>query len=78
MKDYNIKEMVKDNKTVSFKYYRKNELIYETECGFTFPVPIDDTGDATFAAKDKAILFMRYIRKQISALQSLSAQEYVV
>lgn len=63
-----LKEMVSNNKTVSFKYYRKGELWYSTECGFMFPVPISDTGDGTFADKDKAMLFMRYIRKQIDAV----------
>ncbi len=28
-----------------------------------FPVPIDDTGDATFAKTEKAIHLMRYVRK---------------
>jgi hypothetical protein len=28
-----------------------------------FPVPIEDVGDATFNATEKALLFMRYIRK---------------
>ncbi len=32
---------------------------------FTFPVPIEDTGDGQFNAEDKAILFMRYIRKEL-------------
>lgn len=30
---------------------------------YEFPVPIEDCGDATFPAHEKAILFMRYIRK---------------
>jgi hypothetical protein len=40
-------------------------LWYSTECGFKFPVPIEDCGDGTFLPKDKAMMFMRYIRKQI-------------
>ena len=64
----NIKDMVK-NKTVTFVMYRKGELFYETECGFMFPVPIDDTGDGTFMAQDKAMMFMRYIRKQMEAIE---------
>lgn len=63
----NIKNMVKD-KIVTFEYYRKGELWYKTECGFLFPVPIDDTGDGTFLAKDKAMMFMRYIRKQLQLI----------
>ena len=63
-----IKTMVKD-KVVRFKFYREGELIYETECGFVFPVPLADVGNATFMAEDKALLFMRYIRKHLASLE---------
>lgn len=66
---YNIKDMVKDNKRVKFCYYKHGELFYKTECGFMFPVPISDTGDGIFLDEDKAMLFMRYIRKQIEAIK---------
>ena len=66
----NIKDMVKDNKQVTFEFYRKGELWYKTECNFLFPVPIEDTGDGTFLKEDKAMMFMRYIRKQIEAVKS--------
>ena len=61
-----IKEMVRDKKKVTFTHYKSNELWYATECGFRFPVPISDCGEAKFLAEDKAMLFMRYIRKQIA------------
>ncbi len=61
--------MVSSGKTVTFEFYRKGELWYTTECGFKFPVPISDTGDGTFLKSDKAMLFMRYIRKQIDEVQ---------
>ncbi len=61
-----LKEMVKDKK-VRFRFYREGELWYETEDGFQFPVPINDTGTGFFNAEDKAILFMRWIRKQLAA-----------
>lgn len=64
----NIKEMVSSGKKVKFLFYKQKELWYETECGFQFPVPIDDTGDGIFLVKDKAMLFMRYIRKHIQLL----------
>lgn len=64
----NIKEMIK-NKIVKFTYYREGHLYYITECGFEFPVPISDTGEATFKNEDKAIYFMRYIRKHIDEIQ---------
>ena len=66
----NIKDMVKD-KSVSFQYYKDGQLFYSTECGFVFPVPIDDVGNATLNAKDKALLFMRYIRKHIKTVENL-------
>ncbi len=64
-----LKELVKD-KVVRFKYYRDGELWYETEDGFDFPVPISDTGTGIFQAEDKAILFMRWIRKYMAERES--------
>lgn len=64
-----VKDMVKGGKRVRFKHYRTGNLWYETECGFVFPVPIDDTGDAIFHAEDKALLFMRYIRKHFDMIE---------
>lgn len=64
-----IKEMVANNKKVTFMFYRKNELWYKTECGFEFPIPISDTGDACFNNEDKALLFMRWIRKHLESIQ---------
>lgn len=52
--------------TSSLIYYRKGFLYYQTDdTEFTFRVPVDDTGDATFNAKEKSLLLMRYIRKEI-------------
>ena len=65
----NIIEMVKD-KIVTFELYKDSNLWYTTECNFKFPVPITDVGNATMLANDKAILFMRYIRKHIELLES--------
>ena len=64
-----LKEMIINNQKVRFCYYRDSQLWYETECGFRFPVPIGDAGTATFLSEDRAILFMRYIRKQMAALE---------
>jgi hypothetical protein len=54
---------------VKFQYYREGNLYYETETGVLFAVPISDTAEATFLAEDKAILFMRYLRKHFEALK---------
>lgn len=64
-----LKEMVNNNQKVRFRYYRDRELWYTTECGFEFPVPIDDTGTGVFMAQDRAILFMRWIRKHREVIE---------
>lgn len=63
-----IKDMVRDGKKVKFLLYKQKELWYATECGFEFPVPVEDTGDGVFLNEDKAILFMRYIRRHVDYL----------
>ena len=68
---YNLKEMVSDNKKAKFLFFKLNELWYETETGFKFPVPtnVEEVGDATFHAEEKALMLMRYIRKHIAYLE---------
>ena len=63
-----ILEMVKDKK-VTFVYYRDGDLYYTTECGFVFPVPISDLGTATALSEDKALLFMRYIKRHKKVIE---------
>ncbi len=62
----NIVDIVKDN-TVRFVRYRQGVAYYgvsvPSEGDFMFPVPLADIGDATLELEDKAILFMRYIRR---------------
>lgn len=65
-----IKEMIGGDKKVKFIFYRKNELWYEAENGFRFPVPVSDTGDAAFLPEDRAMLFMRYIKAQMKAVEA--------
>jgi len=63
-------DMVKGQ--VHFDYYRDGEMWYKTDSGFIFPVPVHDKreiGNATFMRDDKAILFMRYIRKYKEELE---------
>ena len=64
-----IKDIVKDN-MVRFLRYRKGIAYYAVrvpaeDADYAFPVPLDDIGDATLEAEDKAMLFMRYIRKAL-------------
>lgn len=63
----NIAEIIKDNK-VCFSYYRAAVVYYNVwykKIAYQFPVRLDDVGDATLMNEDKAIMFMRYIRKAI-------------
>lgn len=64
-----LKELVQG--TVSFEYYRSGHLYYSTSVdpSFVFPVPVSDTGEASFLKEDKAMLFMRYIRKYLKELE---------
>lgn len=56
---------------VTFEHYSDGSLWYRTsETNLLFPVPIEDIGTATFLSKDKALLFMRYIRKHLAALEA--------
>ncbi len=60
-------EIVKDNKVV-FEFLREGIAYYNVtvnENTWSFPVPLEDIGEATLLKEDKAIIFMRYIRKAI-------------
>jgi len=71
-----LKQMVANENKVRFVFYRDRALHYETEDGFIFPVPIDDAGSATFGTEEKALLLMRYIRKQLNVIeQAKQSQE---
>lgn len=62
-----LKTLIKDNK-VKFDFYRAGVMYYTvtSHCiTHRFPVRLDDIGDATLLNEDRAILFMRYIRKAI-------------
>ena len=71
-----IKEMVEKGKKVTFCYYREGELWYITECGFKFPVPITDVNGACVKNQDKALLFMRWIRRHLSYLDKAKEENY--
>ena len=59
---------------VKFIFFKDDCLWYETEDGWQFPVPIEDTkngqgASATFNAIDKGIFFMRWIKKYMEFLE---------
>lgn len=56
--------------TVEFGCFRQGYFYYNvaddnTGLEYQFPIPIEDIGTATLESRDKAITFMRWIRKAI-------------
>lgn len=72
-----IKEIVRDDNIAEFEYYLDHNLWYKVMFTkddlsfgeFSFPVPIDDIGNATFNRTERAMLMMRYIRKHMKTLE---------
>lgn len=60
-------ELVKHGQTVHFTHADPTHLWYVTSEGVQFSVPVADIGEATFAAHDKALLFLRYLRPHWAA-----------
>ena len=65
-----IKRAVQNGAKVTFQFYRKGDLWYQTAYGETFSVPVSDVGDGVFMAEEKGILFMRYMREWNEALEA--------
>lgn len=61
-------KLIKDQ-TVHFQFARETDLWYKTSNNFMFPVPFSDMEKGTFLRDDKAIYFMRYIRKQLAKVE---------
>lgn len=71
VKAHDLKYLVKDN-WVQFDSFRQGMFCYKLtskngkEPEYTFPVPLEDIGTATMLKEDKALTFMRWIRKAIN------------
>lgn len=68
-KDINLTNLIKNN-IVTFDSFRAGIFYYiigesDTPDEYLFQVPLSDIGTATLLATDKAIYFMRWIRKSI-------------
>ena len=75
-----LKDLVKTGNVVTFDSYRQGHFYYNVaHCTqeqlmnsdtavtiYQFPVPIEDIGTATLLHTDKAITFMRWIRKAMT------------
>lgn len=70
MNGLKISYFVKTGNEVEFDYFMDGNLYYTVSDGqdvYRFFVPIEDTGHSTFKRTDKAITFMRWIRKAIES-----------
>lgn len=72
-----LKEVVAPGKMVTFCTFDYPTMWYQTECGFKFPIPLDDTKDASFKKEDRAIFFMRWIRKHIDEITKAQREQGV-
>ena len=64
----NVKDHIRG--IARFEYFRDSSLWYRTESNLLFPVPISDTGTATFPSEEKAMFFMRWIRKYLAEVET--------
>jgi hypothetical protein len=72
----NLTEVVKNNK-VNFDSYRAGFFYYTVGVGdseYRFPIEANDIGQATLLASDKAIIYMRWIRKAIDGHQFIKTK----
>lgn len=68
-KTVSIKEHVVNNQKVHFSFFRDNQFWYKTDLGFLFPISLEEvqSGKVTLLQEDKALLFMRWMRKYIDS-----------
>lgn len=76
-KSVKIVDLVRDSKKVRFSYYRDKEFWYQHEDGLMFPVALSEVDSpetrATLLSEDKAIYFMRWIKKYIEVAKKEAA-----
>lgn len=77
MKIPTVTELVKNNNLAQFDRCEDRTLWYAVHYNasdtgyvlqFEFPISIDDTAGGVFRAHDKALFFMRWIRKHVEFL----------
>lgn len=60
---------VKDNKKVKFVCLKNENMWYQTESGFQFPIPLSETVGGEFPVEDKALYYSRWIGRFIKDLE---------
>ena len=69
VKMHSVKDIVKGNQA-EFSHLVNGCAYYSVQVEqltYTFPVPLNDVNDATLLKADKAIFFMRWIKKAIES-----------
>ena len=72
-----VSDHVGNGQKAIFRRYAAGALWYETDrTGFLFQVPVDEIEGTSVSAREPAILFMRWIRRQMdSNEQALKEQQ---
>lgn len=72
-----LSDLVRDNKKVRFSYFRDNEFWYQHEDGLLFSISLAEAtaGRATFLAEDRAMYFMRWMKRFIEAYKKTLQEE---
>lgn len=76
-----MKDLVQPGMKVHFSFYRDKEFWYEHDNGFAFPIALDEVEGpkcrATLLDEDKAIYFMRWMKKYIEAAKKEANEQPV-
>jgi len=48
-----------------FQSFSNSTFIYRTDSGLVFPIPLDEVRDVTLNVDEKAITFMKWIKRQL-------------
>ena len=72
-KTVDFKEHVRDGQKVHFVLFRDDQFWYETEKGYRFPISLEEVRNSkvSLLASDKALLFMRWMRKYKESMTGL-------
>jgi hypothetical protein len=69
-----VKAHVASGNTVQFLKYQQGNLYYEVnQTSLVFKVPIADLGDATCYQYERAMTYMKYIKKALDELKEADA-----
>ena len=74
-----IKEHVNEGQMVHFEYFRDEAFWYRTDKGLLFPIHMKEAlaGKATFLVHDKAIYYMRWIRRYVTSCRQEAERSQV-